>query len=387
MSRARIATGGGTDDEAGIAAQVALRDVVDGLEGTPADLVVVFLGGAHADAAPLVVELVRVRLSPRTLIGVTAQGVVVDSSEVESPLGIAIWAASLPDAELTPLRYPAAAASGEAGMEWPDVPDDAEALLLLADPFGFPVDSFLAWVEQARPGLPVSGGLASGAGVPGGNRLMLDGTVHATGAVAVAVSGAGLRFVVSQGCRPVGNSYVVTRAESNVIAELGGQPAAERIRETYEAADESDRRLMQTGLQVGIAIDEYADSHDMGDFVIRGVIGAHPETGAVALTDLVRVGQTVRFQVRDSTSADEDLRQLLTKVQGAPSAGALLFTCNGRGSQLFGIHDHDAGLVSDALRGAPIAGFFAAGEVGPVGRRSFLHGFTASLVVIDQDRD
>jgi small ligand-binding sensory domain FIST len=380
----RVATGAAVDRDAGVATQVALREVVDGLDGAAVDLAVVFLGGAHAGAADAVAEQVAGRLRPGALLGVTAGGVVADAAEIERADAVSVWAASLPGARVTPLRYPAHDPTApDVGLAWPEVPGDADALLLLAEPFSHPTDAFLAWLAQQHPGLPVAGGLASGAARPGGNRLLLDGVVHDDGAVGVALAGVGLRFCVSQGCRPVGSSWVVTRAERNVIAELGGVPAAERIREAYEQADPVDRELMHSGLQVGIAIDEYADSHERGDFLIRGVIGAEPSTGALAVGDLVRVGQTVRFQVRDARSADEDLRESLAGVVGPEVAGALLFTCNGRGSRLFGVADHDAGLVRTAVRGAPVAGFFAAGEIGPVGDRSHLHGFTASLVLID----
>jgi small ligand-binding sensory domain FIST len=195
-----------------------------------------------------------------------------------------------------------------------------------------------------------------------------------------------LRHLVSQGCRPVGPPFVVTLGEGNVIGELAGAPAADRVREVFDAADRADQTLMRQGLHIGIVIDEYADEHERGDFLVRGVIGADAATGAVAVGDRVRVGQTVRFHVRDARSADGDLRALLDDLEeldGLSCVGALLFTCNGRGSGLFGVRDHDAGLISAALGGAPLAGFCAAGELGPVGSRSFLHGFTASVLIVD----
>jgi small ligand-binding sensory domain FIST len=387
---ARAAVGAGVGDDAGAAVEAALVTVLADLDGARSDLAVVFLGAAYADRAEDVRRRVADALSPRVLIGVTAQGVVSGPGEIEQDASVSVWAAHLPGAVLTPLRFaaPGGAAGAGPAPEWPDLPADAHGLVVLADPFTFPAGALLAWAAHSRPGLPVSGGIASGARRAGDVRLLLDGAVLADGAVGVAIGGdVALRHVVSQGCRPVGQPFVVTKAERNVIAELAGAPAADRIREVFDAADAEDRALLRQGLHVGLVIDEYADEHEQGDFLIRGVIGAHPETGAVAVGDVVRVGQVIRFQVRDARSADEDLRALLDDLAAAPgrAAGALLFTCNGRGERLFGVPDHDAGLLSAALGGAPVAGFFAGGELGPVGGSSFLHGFTASVLVVGAD--
>ena len=122
-----------------------------------------------------------------------------------------------------------------------------------------------------------------------------------------------------------------------------------------------------------------------GDFLVRGLVGADPDTGQVAVAAEVRPGQVVRLHARDAESADRDLREALgmrmQALGGRPPAGALLFACNGRGRGLFGHGDHDAETVAEELAGAPAAGFFAAGEIGPVGGETFLHGFTATVAV------
>jgi len=97
--------------------------------------------------------------------------------------------------------------------------------------------------------------------------------------------------------------------------------------------------------------------------------------------DTIEVGETIQFHVRDAATADEDLRTLL-EWEAEPAAGALLFTCNGRGSRLFSVPDHDASLVSRKLEGLPLAGFNCAGEIGPIGGKNFLHGFTASIAML-----
>lgn len=379
------AAGGGRNADAVTAADEAIDTVVAGLDGGDADLVVVFLGGAHAPRADEVAERVRARLSPRRLVGATAGGVVAGDRELEDPVAVSVWAASMPGVELRPLRFPPPS-DGGGGTEWPDPPPETSVIVVLADPFSFPADAFLSWTAGACPGVPVCGGLASGAPTARGNRLLLDDLVVEDGAVAVAIGqGVRVRTLVSQGCRPVGSSYVVTRAERNLLHELAGKAAVERVREVYADADESDRALMRSGLHIGVVLDEYREDFGRGDFLVRGVLGAQADGGGIAVGDTVPVGRTVRFHVRDAVSADEDLRAMLDELpaRGHAAVGALLFTCNGRGSRLFGRPDHDAGLVSTALDGAPLAGFFAAGELGPVGTGNFLHGFTASLLLLE----
>jgi small ligand-binding sensory domain FIST len=221
--------------------------------------------------------------------------------------------------------------------------------------------------------------LASAARGPGGNRLVLDGAVTTTGAVGVLLEQP-VQTVVSQGCRPIGDPMTVTRAERNIIYELAGRPAMERLQELASVASPADRVLLQSGVHLGQVVDEHRDVFERGDFVIRNVLGADRNLGAIAVGDEVEIGSTVQFQVRDAASADEDLRFLL---DGRRGDGALVFTCNGRGTQLFGIPDHDAQVVHEALDGAATAGMFCAGEIGPIGGRSFLHGFTASVLLFD----
>jgi small ligand-binding sensory domain FIST len=188
--------------------------------------------------------------------------------------------------------------------------------------------------------------------------------------------------VVSQGCAPIGRDAVITRAEGNVIYELAGQPAVERLKEELEQLPLERQLLAARGLLAGLVIDENKPTYERGDYLMRGLLGADDESGAIAVGERVRVGQTLRFHVRDAASADDDLRlSLADTLTGTQPAGALLFTCNGRGRGMFPVDDHDARLVEEALGGDAIAGFFCGGEFGPVGGQTFLHGFTATLAV------
>jgi small ligand-binding sensory domain FIST len=231
----------------------------------------------------------------------------------------------------------------------------------------------------------VMGGMASGGLRTGQSRLFADGRVVTGGAVGAHLPGAEVHPLVAQGCRPVGDPYTVTRADGDLIFELGGRPPLGRLRELAAALPARDRELLAQGVHLGLVIDEYQAEPGPGDFLVRGVAGADPESGAIAVAGDVQVGQTVQFHVRDAESADEDLRRTLEReaaaLSGRRPAGALLFTCTGRGSRMFGEPDHDAGLLAQTLGQIPVAGFFCDGELGPVGGRNFLHTFTASIAL------
>jgi small ligand-binding sensory domain FIST len=355
------------------------------------DLAFVFASGQHLGMAKWLLSEVHERLEPRALLGCGAGGTVAGGRELEEGPGIVVWSASLPEAELETMHLTAEReADGFRLLGLPealtierDASAPAESMITLCDPFSFPPEELLAAMERSRPNLPVLGGLAS-ATFAGGGVLLRDGEVHSDGAVAIRMRGLEMLPCVSQGAGPVGPEMTITRAEANVIGQLAGKPAMERLGEVIAALPEAERELASAGVLIGLVIDENRPEYERGDFLVRPIIGADRESGAIAIGERVRVGQTVRLHVRDAASADEDLRAALrSQVQALGSGGAagtLLFTCNGRGSHMFDVPDHDAAAVEDSL-GAPTAGFFCAGELGPVGGRNFLHGFTATMAV------
>jgi small ligand-binding sensory domain FIST len=353
--------------------------VMEQLDGDDPDLVVCFASPHFVGALEDLVPALRSLLEPRILIGASAVSIIGNAEEVEDGPAFSLLAASLPEARLTPTTLTVEETpDGPAVVGWPDLEGVPPALLLLADPFTFPLDAFLRRLDDDRPGLRIVGGVASAGMRPGGNRVVLDGDVRESGAVGVFLDGVDVRPVVSQGCRPIGQPFVVTRAQRNLIEELGGLAPLERLRELAEGLDDDDRELVRNGLHLGMVVDEHQTSFGRGDFLIRNIVGADRANGALAVADQVSVGQTVQFQVRDATAADEDLRLLLADAQ---AAAALVFTCNGRGQHLFGVPHHDAGVVAELLGPIPAAGAFCAGEIGPIGGRNFLHGFTASLAL------
>lgn len=365
-----------------------VRELVEGvgeqLEGAP-DLAVLFVTAALVPSVEALAAEIRRTLNPGTLIGITGEGILGGEIEVERRPGAALLVGSLPGVHLHAFHI---------GMrEWAELLEDEEKLkgrvgadnraqLLLGDPFTTPVDQLLERLDACTH-VPTFGGMGSAAQSPGGNRLVLNDQVYDEGAVGIGFSGAlRVETVVSQGCRPIGTPFIVTKMDDGMVAELGRRPALEVTQELLRSLSPEERDLLENGLFAGLVINEYQESFQRGDFLVRGVLGANPKTGAIAVGDQVRAGQTLQFHVRDAATAHEDLTELLrSEREAAAPAGALLFSCNGRGLRMFDGPNHDIRTTREMLPELPVAGFFAMGELGPVGGKTFIHGHTASLAI------
>jgi small ligand-binding sensory domain FIST len=380
----RVGAGVSTDPDPLAAGARAGELAAAALTGEAADLVLVFASGAHLAAPEATLEGVHDATQALALVGCGAGGVLGCGRELESGTAVAVWAAALGDgASVTPFH--ATVSEDEPRLEGLPTIGDARGVILLADPYTFPTDAVLSGLAEQAPGVPVLGGLASGRTDEGEGALLYGEEVCADGAVGAVLHGVELLPCVSQGAAPLGPEATITAAEGNVIHELAGRPALATVERIIEGLSPRERALIADGLLIGLVIDGGKPEYEQGDFLVRGVLGADRDTGAIAVGAAVREGQVVRLHARDASSADEDLhRELRVRVQalaGGAAAGALVFSCNGRGRGMFGTDDHDAALIERELGGAPAAGFFAAGEIGPVGGRSFLHGFTATVAV------
>ncbi len=385
-----------------------------------------FLSPHHLHMARTVTASVRAALGPEILIGVSGEGVVGGESELENSPGLSLLGLHLPGVAMRAFRtdqWPAMKEAPEEEGQLRDIAASAgigpgyRGTILFADPFSVPMNAILPALSRARamqgvpPGSgddtsppPIIGGLASAAKRPGGNTLILNESIGTTGGIGVSFSGAvRIDALVSQGCKPIGPPMVITAGKGQMVTGLAGRPAMQVLSEVIESLDEQTRERLRKGLFVGRAVTEYKDRFGRDDFLIRNVIGVEQSSGAIAVADLLRIGQTVQFHVRDETTAAEDLSLLLDgqQLREDPFAG-LLFTCNGRGSRLFSKPHHDATMISRAFarpraadifapavptptaephRSMPLAGFFAGGEIGPIGSGVFVHGQTACLAL------
>ncbi|PQO46342.1 FIST N-terminal domain-containing protein [Blastopirellula marina] len=366
-----------------------IRQAMEDL-AAPVDLAMVFVSPHHAEHVETVAKELTRLLGTTNVIGCTGESIIGESREAEDTPAISLWLAHLPETTIQPMhlefqRTPDGGSivgwSDQLPTTWPE----GAVSIALAEPFSFPTDLLLERINEDHPGMPVIGGMSSGSYQPGENRLILGDKVLDSGGIFVYLHGnVRVHTVVSQGCRPIGDPFVITKAERNVIYELGGHPALEQLEAIFKTLPVKDQQLISRGLHIGRVVDEYQSDRSQGDFIVRNVVGIEKETGALMIGDYVKPGQTVQFHVRDEFSASAELKQLFAELHksGCQAASALTFTCNGRGTKLFSEPHHDANCLRNVFGKIPNAGFFAAGEIGPVAGRNFLHGYTASIAVL-----
>jgi small ligand-binding sensory domain FIST len=366
------------------------REISTAFGGRSVDLVFVFFSPHHTESADYLASTIQDRLTPKVILGCSAESIIEGKQEIEGQSALCLWAAHLPGTHLAPfhLRFEQREESFTA-TGWPasmPAPENKPSFLIIGEPFTTPAEALLHELAARYPKAPAIGGMASGAHQPGGNRLLFNGHAVEDGAVGVALTGAvAIRSVVSQGCRPIGERFMITQAEQNIVHELSGKPALERLQEVFSLLSPPEQRQAERALHLGVVIDEHQDRFDRGDFLIRNLVGADQQSGSFALGDIVKEGQTVQFQLRDAAAASEDLHELLSvertvKREKAP-IGALVFSCNGRGQRFFQKPHHDAGTIQEEMGELPVGGFFAMGEIGPVGGNNFLHSYTASIAL------
>ncbi len=362
-------------------------------DGTSIDLTLLFASADYADAYPALLAAVRKLTGPGVLIGCSGQGIIGPSREVEGEPALSLQVFSLPGVDLRPVRISQNDLTPGGEPDWQrraNAPrDEVNAWLLFADPFTLDTERALELLSETYEGLPLIGGLASGHPRRQETHLFLNDNVLDEGAVGLAIGGDyTVRTVVSQGAAPIGETWTITAVEGNMIETIGMRRALDVLVDTFNALPEPMQERARSNLLIGLAMDEYKDEYGRGDFLIRNFMGVDRDTGAIAVSALPRVGQTLQFQVRDPAAADEDLHEILSRVKAdlgdQQPVGALLCSCNGRGIGLFGAPDHDAKKLAELMGPLPVAGFFCNGEIGPVGGKNFLHGFTASMALIVQ---
>ncbi|PYM16690.1 MAG: hypothetical protein DME18_00875 [Verrucomicrobia bacterium] len=352
---------------------------------------VVFMTPRFFPHATQVLEILRVHGQIPLLVGCSSASVIVGGQEIEDSAGLVVGLFALPGAELRAFHFTQeqveeASGAGYWPMETAIGAERTNGWLVFADPFHLDAERWLHGWNQAYAPMPVLGGLASGDYNAQITQIYLNGEVFEAGGVAVSV-GADVRLVsvISQGCTPIGNTWTITRVERNLIQEIGNRPAYEVLVETFNELPAAEKRHAQGNLFVGLVVNEYLEEFQRGDFLVRNLLGADPRSGAIAVGALPRLGQTIQFQRRDAAAATEDMTALLSRAKerlgGAAIYGGCLCSCNGRGHRLFGRPNHDAGLIQQKLGPLGLAGFFCNGEIGPVGDRNFLHGYTASLAL------
>jgi len=368
----------------------AVASVSQQLADREADLTVIFVSPHFRTQYRAIPQLLKDRMPVGLLLGCSGGGIIGGGKEIEQKPAFSLTAAHLPGVELQTIQTDT--------MNLPD-PDTAPSVwhewlgvdvtknpnfIVLADPFSFRAEEFLAGMDFAYPRSPKVGGLASGAQAQGGNALYLDDKIYNGGLIGVALSGnIQLDTIVAQGCRPIGQPMNITKCDQYQLLEVDGQAPLEKLEEMVETLSEYDRGLLRTSLFLGIEMDPMKEDPGQGDFLIRNLMGVDQETGSLTIGAPLREGQLVQFHLRDKVMSSEDLKVMLSRYQNKDgwreAKGALLFSCLGRGEYLYGQPNHDSDIFKTKMGNIPLGGFFCNGEIGPVGQSTFLHGYTSSF--------
>lgn len=370
------------------AIQEAAADLRSGLGDATPDLLLAFVSHHHAeDYADVPGHVAALR--PRVFLGCSAGGVIGAGHEVEHRPGVSLTAAVLPGVDLRPFHLGPDEMPGldESPRTWHETlkvpPTENLHFIVLPEPFSCDAESLLLGLDYAYPRSVTIGGVASGGSSPGSNALFLDSSVHPQGMVGLALRGnIRVETIVAQGCRPIGEPRTITRCDRNFLLELDGRPPLEILREVFRTLSPRDRELFNSSLFLGVAMDESRDEYRQGDFLIRNIIGADQESGAIAVGARLEDRRVVQFQLRDAVTSAEDLQALLDQYVAEspePAEGALLFSCLGRGSYLYGRSDHDTGMFREIVGPVSVGGFFCNGEIGPVAGTTFIHGYTSAF--------
>ena len=376
----------------------AARDVKAHLHTDKADLGLLFLSAAYRAEAVDLWPVLKEELQIKHLLGCTGGGIIGAGKEVEDRPAISLTAAVLPDVEIVPFHVTQEQLpDADAGPKtWRELvhsnPEKQPSFLVLSDPFSIDSDALVAGLDFAFPQAVKVGGLISGGTNPNEHLLLLDQKILSKGAVGVALSGdIFVEAVVAQGCRPVGKPLTITESDENILMGVDGKPPLVYVQEMYEQASLRDKELMQSSLFLGLLMDPFMNNPKQGDFLVRNIIGLDQNRGLMAIGAPLRAGQTVQFHLRDATTSHDDLQLMLSNSQSAKmktmaagnpaAAGAMLFSCLGRGKRLYGESDHDSSLFKSVVGDIPVGGFFCNGEIGPVGGKTYLHGYTSSIAV------
>jgi len=377
-----------TDIDAAV--QEASEQITHQLGSDHADLTVIFVAPQYREFYDKVPDLLNRCLKPGMLFGCSGGGIIGNAEEVEQQAAFSITCAKMPGVKIQPIysetkELPNQDTSPSVWREWLNVNiEDQPHFVFLADPFSFRGEEFLAGIDFAYPNAKKVGGLASGAQSLGGNALYLGDKIYNNGLIGVALSGdIEVDTIVAQGCRPIGEPMKITDCQDTLLKKLDDKPTLEVLQDLNETLSDSDKKLLQTSLFLGIEMDPMKDEPKQGDFLIRNLMGVDRESGALAIGAMLRAGQLVQFHLRDKQMSAEDLDMMLTRYlsQGHAenASGALLFSCLGRGKYLYGEANHDTNMFRNKLGEIPLGGFFCNGEIGPVGNTTFLHGYTSSF--------
>ncbi len=374
-----------------IALEDALHGIFEGRSRGP-DLLLMFASTAYSNHYPELVREAYYGAQAGCLVGCSARGVLAGDDSREAEPGISLLALWLPGAELVPVRLHQEMQDTLVDpMLWFDLhdlhPDDVEGWMVFAEPYRMDVHETVKNLRARYPDTPMVGALASTTRNDRQMWIFIDDHVYDEGGVALAIKGPyRMEVIVAQGGEPVGQAWTITGVDRNRITTISNRPALEVLKETI--ATLGGKQGDDPPVLIGFPMNEYQDTFQRGDFVVRGMLGVDEQSGSLLVGSIPRVGQTVQFHLRDPHAATEEaawiLGNLAAQFDRENLVAGLVCTCKGRGKAMFGSEDHDAVAIRDAFPRLPVAGMFSFGEIGPIKGVPALNGFAMSFAVISR---
>ena len=373
-----------------------VEDLISQLKGqldSAPDLIIAFVSQRFTYELDDLPKLLLEEFPECVISGCNCESLMFDDKEIGTGFGISILAASGLSSNCVEIQH--------VDLEGCPGEDDSPAVwrdfigfdrkinqnfIVFADPFTANIDQLLKGIDYAY-GCSVTGGFASGAQFMGETVLYCDDEVKNNGVVILEL-GANLEIVpiVAQGCKPVGEDLEVTKCDNVLLEEVGGQPTLDYIRNLADVLSGRERELLQQSLFVGVEMDLIKADLNHGDYLIRNIRGINPDNGSLVVGEHLQQGQSVRFHIRDPESSQKELEEitekLAIKLASRKCHGMLVFSCLGRVKEFYKEDSVDVKLIHRINKQAPLAGFFCSGEIGQVSGNTYIHGYTATSVLI-----
>ena len=376
------------------AAREAAAQAAASLPGNRADLAIVFATSDHAADLSVLVREVADAVGTTCVTGCSASGVLALGRECENGPAIGVLAVQSDALRATPFLLQdrgdyGLSAGIHLGQRLAASRDDSDLVVVWPDPYAIRPDRLLQGLDAALGPVPVAGG-ASSSRSPSGGTFQFCGTEGGTGAVSgVRLSGAFRHHLaLTQGCRPLGAVRRVTGAHERFILEVDGVPAYEALRACAPGGRLDNPADAIRRLTVALLPEPGESTLRPGEFLVRNIVAADPDTGVIAIAAEVEEGQSLLFAVREPGAAYDDVSKMAARAaESAPEGGyrfGLYFDCLARGSALYGRAGVDSEAIARHLPGVPILGFFCNAEIAPLRGANHLFTYTGVLVLVSE---
>ncbi len=357
-----------------------------------ADGAMCFATTAYGAAYTMILRAVAAEAKTREVAGCSSLGVIASEREIESGHALAVIVFGGGDIAgrrffVPTLRGRGAEVAAEIAAKVRPSLGGNNLLCLFADTYNMDAEKLLPALSQELPGVAITGGGASEDGTVGETFVFCGDTVSNNAVSGMLIAGDfELAIASSLACAPIGPAHRVTAARDNVILELDGRPAYEVFSEAAGPLANDLRRALAF-VFLAVPMDSSADKIERGKFLVRNIVGASQEHGALAVAHRPNAGDTVGFVLRDAERARGNLKDTLddlSKRVTAPPVFGLYFDCVSRGSGLYNIPGHDSAYIRQYLGDIPIGGFFTGFEIGPAGDRTAILQYSGVLALISE---